>query len=293
MNRLRIFLFAAAFAFAFAAGLRAQDAAAPFRRSTPPPEGSPAASETPTPAPRAAETPAPEPPRAQPAGPAAAPNQPEQTPAPTREESTETSAGPRARGILNEKPVRAVEPHKPFPRRSPAAEERDRGGDETRRDAKKRRAPLIRRIVGRRDDGPRASRPTFDLAESNWATAATLRSLEQRWQAALKNKDVEALGQLLAPDFVGTSADGRTASKSRMLSLLRNDKNVYRSARAHGMKVSMTGPRTAVVTGRTTESGTTEDGRRFKVTRYFTDTWRERNGRWRCVSSKVSEQPEG
>jgi ketosteroid isomerase-like protein len=129
------------------------------------------------------------------------------------------------------------------------------------------------------------------LSESSWATAATIRSLEKRWAAAIKNGDVKTLDVLLADNFSGTSATGAEASKARMLALLRRDKNVYKSARVHGMSVRNLGPSTAVVTGTATESGVTEDGRKFRVSRRFTNTWRQRGGRWQCVSSRVTEAP--
>ncbi len=137
--------------------------------------------------------------------------------------------------------------------------------------------------------GPRASEPTFDFSESSWVVAANIRALENRWAAAIKNHDAKALDELLAPDFEATSADGQTASKASVLALLRRDKNTYRSARAHRMTVRSAGPKTAVVTGFSTESGVTGKGEKFKVSRRFIDTWKERNGRWRCVSSRVTE----
>jgi ketosteroid isomerase-like protein len=154
-----------------------------------------------------------------------------------------------------------------------------------------RGTPFIRRLRARPNDGPRASRPTFDLSESSWATAATIRSLEKRWQAAIKAHDVGTLNQLLAENFSGTAASGSEASKERMLALLRRDKNVYKSARVHGMSVRNLGPAKAVVTGIATESGVTEDGRKFEASRRFTNTWRQQGGRWQCVASRVTQAP--
>jgi ketosteroid isomerase-like protein len=113
--------------------------------------------------------------------------------------------------------------------------------------------------------------------------------LEKRWANAIKNHDVQALDALLADNFSGTSRTGGEASKQRMLALLRRDKNVYKSARVHGMSVRNLGPAAAVVTGIATEAGVTDDGRKFQVSRRFTDTWRQRNGRWQCVASRVTD----
>ncbi|MBA2622776.1 MAG: nuclear transport factor 2 family protein [Chthoniobacterales bacterium] len=135
-------------------------------------------------------------------------------------------------------------------------------------------------------------RPTFDLTgDSSWTTAATIRSLENEWQAAIKGHDVAALDRLLADDFSATSSTGREGNKATVLAEMRNDRSVYDSARAQGMKIRSLGPDAAVVTGTATESGTTSDGQRFKTSRRFTDKWERRNGRWQCVASKATRLP--
>ena len=236
-----------------------------MRRNSPPPAQTPTATpppSTPTPAPTATPQPQASPAQASTpaASPAAAAQPPAATPRTERATSTASDARPR-RSVLRPPAVRALEPGRPF----------------------------IRRLPARPNDGPRASRPTFDLSESSWATAATLRSLEKRWANAIKNHDVQALDALLADNFSGTSRTGGEASKQRMLALLRRDKNVYKSARVHGMSVRNLGPAAAVVTGIATEAGVTDDGRKFQVSRRFTDTWRQRNGRWQCVASRVTD----
>ena len=153
------------------------------------------------------------------------------------------------------------------------------------------RRPFIQRVPEPEKKGPRASQPTFDVSETPWARAATIRSLESRWQDAIKAHDVDAIDRLLASDFEATSVSGETASKSRFLREIRRDENVYKSTRVRGMSVKDEGPGVAVVTGTAIESGVTKDGKRFKNSRRFTDTWRLRKGKWQCVSSKVTAAP--
>ena len=207
---------------------------------------------------RPAQTPSPTPK----ATPTPAPPAPSPTPSP---QATPKPAGrekpPRPR--LREKPVRAVEPRKPW----------------------------IRRIPAEKYDGPRAYQPTFDLSGGNWAAKTRLRALENKWQAAIKNHDVETLEKLLDDDFVATSSAGKTASKARLLRELRNDKSVYRSTRARGMSVRTVRPGVAVVTGIATETGTKENGQKFAASRRFTDTWKQRDGDWKCVASEVKQLP--
>ncbi|HEY0368897.1 MAG TPA: nuclear transport factor 2 family protein [Chthoniobacterales bacterium] len=202
------------------------------------------------------------------ASPATSPS-PAQARTPSERKSTEraeSSVAPKLsaprRDVLREPPVRAVEKHARHPRPSPTP------------------APQPRRRG--------ASRPTFDFAESSWVTAATIRSLENRWEAAVKDHDENAVRDLLAPNFEATSANGKQATRARVVALVRRDKNVYRSARAHGMHVRSVDPQTAVVTGTSTESGLTADGKKFTVSRSFTDTWKQHDGRWRCTSSQIA-----
>ena len=121
--------------------------------------------------------------------------------------------------------------------------------------------------------------------------SATVRGLENEWQAAIRNHDVSALSALLAADFVGTSSTGRVGSKETMLSELRKDKNEYKSVEARGMSVRTQGDDIAVVTGVTKETGTTKDGARFSTSLRFTDTWVKRDGEWRCIASQTTELP--
>ena len=120
-----------------------------------------------------------------------------------------------------------------------------------------------------------------------------MKNLERKWQKALVNKDVDTINDLLASDFVATSSTGKVGSKSTLLNAIRRDKNEYKSADARGMSVRMLGPRVAVVTGVATETGTTPDGRSFRNSRRFTDTWMLRSGKWVCVASQATELPNG
>lgn len=134
----------------------------------------------------------------------------------------------------------------------------------------------------------RYRRPTFDLSESNWITNANLRSLENKWQSAVKDHDAAVLDKLLSDNFEATSANGSSAGKTRVLNSVRNDKNVYRSARAKSMTIKMQRPGVAVVSGISIQSGTKEEGEKFSSKIQFTDTWRFRDGEWVCIASEAS-----
>ncbi len=269
-------------------------------RETPPPVIRPTpepARETPppvlasTPVPAAASTPTPEPeqtPRPTPTpAPIATPQrQPEATPVPTatpavsalplppvsiptpREVAAPAPAStvepaPKRPRILQEKPVRAAEP---------------------------RPTDFARPKVDDQSDNVGGSRPTFDLSNRpDRDVATTIKRMENRWQAAIREHDVKALNDLLASDFVGTSSTGKVGSKYTLTSALRRDKNTYTTVDARGMSVRTPSDDTAIVTGVTREAGMTPEGKRFKSSRRFTDTWVKRDGKWRCVASQTTD----
>ncbi len=136
-------------------------------------------------------------------------------------------------------------------------------------------------------------RPIFDLSGvGGGGVTATIRRLENRWQQAIREHDLDALDQLVADDFVGTSSSGRAGSKATLLREMRRDKNVYSSAEAREMAVRAEGDNMAVVTGTATETGTTSRGKPFRSSRRFTDTWAKQDGRWRCVASHITQLPQ-
>ena len=280
----------------------AQDAAAPFRRTSPTPapseEATPAAE--PTEAPRA-ESPQEEeePRRAEPAAtptPAAVQTAP---PAATPEATTQkppTSTPPAERSsrrVLQGEPIRAAEPRPAGSRRPPPPqpeEEAARPEPTPRRERARTPKPTTRAEQTDRPPAPQPTRPgTLDYWDDDPGSA--VKALERKWQKALVDKDVDTISKLLASDFVATSSTGKVGSKSTLLNAIRRDKNEYKSADARGMSVRMLGPRVAVVTGVATESGTTPDGKSFRNSRRFTDTWMLRNGKWLCVASQATELP--
>jgi ketosteroid isomerase-like protein len=164
---------------------------------------------------------------------------------------------------LKEKPVRAVEPRLSFPRR-PWTDDPNSGSS--------------------------ASRPTFDFSKrGDDSVSGTVKRLENKWQAAIRDHDVATVKELLADNFVGTSSTGRVGSKSTLLAEIRKDKSDYKSVEARSMSVRELGEDSAVVTGITKESGTTKDGQSFKTARRFTDTWVKKNKQWRCLASQTTE----
>lgn len=261
----------------------AQDAAAPFRRSSP------------TPAPEEQTPPPEEPPAASPvrSGGETATLSPLPKTSTSGTKNKPTATAGRRENALTVEPVRAVEPRRSPPREEPVAvvETRSRVLKENPVRAAEPRKPFFQRLLAKPPKEPRVYQPTFDVSESSWATAAKIRSIEKSWQAAIRNHDLAAVDKLLANNLQATSSTGNKGSKRAVLRALRRDTNVYRSVRARGMSVRNVEPGVAVVSGIATESGTTKDGKPFKNSRQFTDTWERRKGGWHCVASKLSKVP--
>ncbi|MFN2476846.1 MAG: DUF4440 domain-containing protein [Chthoniobacterales bacterium] len=236
-------------AFAVANSVKAQDAAAPIRRSSPSEE----ASATPTPTPTAAEE--------RPASALA-------TQTPSAQKAPEQPAPTPPRRIVQEPAVRPAI-SRPAPRR----------------DTTDAQAPNPPATVPR-------TKPTFDLtSQGGGYVGGTVRSLETRWQNAIVKHDVATIDELIADDFIGTSATGRLGSKSTLLYEVKRDTNTYTSATARNLTARTYGGRVVVVAGTAKESGTTADGRQFDDSRRFTDTWMERGGKWQCISSHATQLP--
>ena len=83
---------------------------------------------------------------------------------------------------------------------------------------------------------PRLFQPASQAPQSSSWTAATIRDLENRWQTAIKNHDVETIEKLLSDDLEATSVTGAKGGKKDVLRALKNDKSVYKSVRAENMR---------------------------------------------------------
>lgn len=110
---------------------------------------------------------------------------------------------------------------------------------------------------------------------------ARVLALENAWNEAEGNNDVNALAVLTAPTFVYTDADGSFMNKQQFLASIRQ------SSPSHivneGMKAEFYGD-TIVVTGTYREQGS-ENGKPFTHRGRFIDVWVEKDGQWLCVAS--------
>jgi ketosteroid isomerase-like protein len=116
---------------------------------------------------------------------------------------------------------------------------------------------------------------------------ATIREIEDKWEASVITHDPSVAKTYLADDFRGVSSKGKAMSKSDLLSELKKDKDTYTSTKNGKVDVRVFGGQFAVAMGISTEVGKTKDGVAFKRSFRWTDAWVERNGKWQCVASQA------
>jgi ketosteroid isomerase-like protein len=128
------------------------------------------------------------------------------------------------------------------------------------------------------------------LLHAQDAVTQELLRLEDAWGKAELAKDADALGRLLAEDFLATGADGTVKDKLHYLDEIRSNPGEYVSGQDSDLKVRIYG-NTAVDTGLWTETVTVGSG--MQTERYrWTSVWiRQADGKWLCVTMQTVRLP--
>ncbi|PYK74973.1 MAG: hypothetical protein DME42_03610 [Verrucomicrobia bacterium] len=122
---------------------------------------------------------------------------------------------------------------------------------------------------------------------ANAGPEATIRAMEERWEASIQKHDAKTIGDMIAPDFAGVGQSNKFMDKSGLLEQTKKDTDTYTSTSLKNTKVRLYGPNAGVAIGDAVESGTGKDGKAFHRTFRYTDTWVKRNGQWQCVAEQV------
>lgn len=109
-------------------------------------------------------------------------------------------------------------------------------------------------------------------------------ALETAWNHAEQTKDVAALDQLLAPDFLTIDYDGSIATKREYLANVKREGLEPEQIINEEQHVHVYGG-FAVVTGIYREKGMNK-GKPYNRRGRFTDTWLKVNDTWQCVASQ-------
>ena len=116
---------------------------------------------------------------------------------------------------------------------------------------------------------------------------ATLREIEDKWEASIKMHDPAVAQAYLANDFRGVSSKGKVMTKANLLSELKKDSDTYTSTKNGKLDVRVFGGQFAVVMGTSTEIGKDKSGKAFNRSFRWTDTWLLRGDKWQCVASQA------
>jgi len=116
---------------------------------------------------------------------------------------------------------------------------------------------------------------------------ATIREIEDKWEASVMRHDPSVAQAYLADDFRGISSQGKVMTKSKLLAEIKKDTDTYSSAKNGKVDVRVFGGQFAVATGVSTEAGKSKEGKEFKRSFRWTDAWVLRDGKWQCVASQA------
>jgi len=126
----------------------------------------------------------------------------------------------------------------------------------------------------------------FSRPQQMSETASKILALEGKWNEAYKKGDVAAMNSLLADDFVITTEDGATFSKSGYIAHCGDPDNRVLVSEMSDLKVRVHG-NTAAVIGAYHEKGTLKD-KPYEFRDRMTDVWMLTDGRWQVIVSHYS-----
>ncbi|HSP44809.1 MAG TPA: nuclear transport factor 2 family protein [Chthoniobacterales bacterium] len=195
-----------------------------------------------------------------------------------QEESTPPAASPEATA-----PEKADDPSVSVTteKTSPAPK------SETSPSPTKSSSPVASKSSPRATPSTSSSSSTAVMPAKKSTPEATLREIEDKWEASVTHHDPSVAQAYLGDDFRGVSSKGKVMTKSDLLSEIKKDTDVYNSTKNGKVDVRVFGGQFAVTTGTSTEVGKAKDGQAFKRSFRWTDVWVLRKDRWQCVASQA------
>lgn len=133
---------------------------------------------------------------------------------------------------------------------------------------------------------PSTSPSTAVMPVKKSTPEATIREIEDKWEASVKTHDLSIPQAYLADDYRGISSKGKVMSKANLLSEIKKDTDVYSSTKNGKIDVRVFGGQFAVATGVSTEVGKDKAGQSFKRMFRWTDVWVLRKDKWLCVATQ-------
>jgi ketosteroid isomerase-like protein len=106
--------------------------------------------------------------------------------------------------------------------------------------------------------------------------------LERRWVEALERRDAQAVGAILADDFVDTTYRGERRTRREALAGLTSPQRARTTQELSDLEARVYGT-TGIVTGINTVTGRNPD---FSARLRFTDVFVKSNGVWKAVAAQ-------
>jgi ketosteroid isomerase-like protein len=110
--------------------------------------------------------------------------------------------------------------------------------------------------------------------------------LEDEFGRAIIKNDPEAIGRLLADDWIIIDPDGGIIDRARFLAVIRSGSLSHEVMDSRDVRVRIYG-NSAAVTALTTTTGKFS-GQKFNTEERATDLWVKKNGQWMCVLSQLT-----
>ena len=132
-----------------------------------------------------------------------------------------------------------------------------------------------------------SSSKTSETPAKKSTPEATIRDIEDKWEAGVKTHDSSIPQTYLADDFRGVSSKGEIMDKKKLLAEIKKDTDAYSATKNGKVDVRVFGGQFAVATGVATETGKDKAGQTFKRSFRWTDVWVMRKDQWQCVASQA------
>ena len=124
------------------------------------------------------------------------------------------------------------------------------------------------------------------LAQTKSTGTQEILKLEDEFGRAMIKNDPEAIGRLLADDWIIIDPDGGIIDRARFLAVIRSGTLSHEVMDSRDVRVRIYG-NSAAVTALTTTMGKFS-GQEFNTEERATDLWVKKNGQWKCVLSQLT-----
>ena len=120
------------------------------------------------------------------------------------------------------------------------------------------------------------------LAQTKSTGTQEILKMEDEFGRAMIKNDPEAIGRLLADDWIIIDPDGGIIDRARFLAVIRSGTLSHEVMDSRDVRVRIYGNSAAVT------ALTTTTGQEFNTEERATDLWVKKNGQWMCVLSQLT-----